>query len=53
LAAAALSDARAELRDVGASREMSQSAAQNDCSAAGVAGRADLVGDCSKQGRTQ
>src|SRR5215831_7317841 len=32
---------------------MAQSAAQNDCSAAGIAGRGDLVGDRAEQGRAQ
>ena len=53
LAAATLLDARAELRDVGPRREMAQSASQDDSSAAGVAGRGDLVGDSAEQGRAQ
>ena len=53
LAAATLFDACAELRDIGSGREMAQPTAQNDCSAAGIAGRGDLVGDRAEQGRAE
>jgi hypothetical protein len=53
LAAAALFDTRAELRDVSSRREMTQPAAQNDCPAAGLLSGGDSRRDRPDQRRPQ